>query len=90
MRECIVSLIWQTEKGEEKQEVFAEIESVGSKEFYDAAQNGMKPQKKITVWREEYAGEEIAEIVKKRYAVYRTYERTDGKIELYLTAKAGI
>ena len=37
----------------------------------------------------DYNGESIAEYAGQRYGIYRTYERDDELVELYLEKKAG-
>lgn len=70
--------------------VYAEIASVSQSEFFQAGQSGLKPDYKVIMWSFEYNGENIIEYDSKRYNVYRTFLRTDEKIELYLTQKAGV
>lgn len=69
--------------------VFADIQSISQKEFFQAGQSGLKPQYKILIWGFEYSGETAVELDSKRYSVYRTFLRNDEKIELYLTEKVG-
>lgn len=70
-------------------EVFCTMESVSQSEFFQAAQNGLKPQLKITISEFDYSGETVIEY-HKRYSIYRTFLRNDERIELYLTEKAGV
>ena len=93
--DCTVTLVAVGDDDtEELTEVFATCESAGQKEFFSAAQSGFKAECKLTLWREEYEGQEFVELFfhggKKRLYVYRTYDREDGKTELYLTGKAGV
>lgn len=91
MGDGIVTLIIAVDEGnEERQEVFATVESVGQKEFFAAAQTGFKAEYKITVWQSDYEGQNIVELNNQRYSVYRTYLRNDEHIELYLTSKVGV
>ena len=91
MFDAIVTLVWPLDAGsEETCEVFAQVESVGQREFFAAAETGLKPEYKVSVWAEEYTGQPVVIVGGKRYSVYRTYLRTDGKIELYLSEKAGV
>lgn len=69
--------------------VFALIESISQKEFFEAGQKGLKPEYKVTMWGFEYDNQKIIEIDGVRYSVYRTYLRDDERLELYLTKKAG-
>ena len=82
MSDDIITLVWPLSGGQEdKTDVFGRIESVGQSEFFAAAQNGLKPQ---------YNDQPIVIVNDKRYSVYRTYNRTDQKIELYLDGKIGV
>ena len=92
-RDIVVFLISKVDRENEKtKQVFAQEESAGQKEFFAAAQTGFKSQCKIKIWQEEYDDQPLVSFEPdgKRYTVYRTYNRDDGKIELYLTDKAGV
>ena len=91
MGDEIVTLVWPlSREQEERTDAFARIESVGQSEFFAAAQNGLKPQFKATLWEHDYDGQPIVILGGRRYSVYRTYIRTDQKIELYLSEKIGV
>lgn len=91
MYDDIVTLVWPIDgENEEKTDIFAQIESIGQKEFFAAAETGLKPEYKISVWADDYTGQPIVIVGGKRYSVYRTYLRADRKIELYLSEKAGV
>lgn len=77
-----------TETHEDKN-VFAYVSSVSMAEFYNAGLQGFKPEYRFLVWRTEYDGEELLTYNSKTYAIYRTYERDDGRIELYVTERKG-
>ena len=70
-------------------EVFALVESVTMNEFYQAGMQGFKPEFKMSVWLNEYDDQEILEYKEKPYRVYRSYRRSDGRIELYVTERKG-
>ena len=72
-----------------KRELFARVESVSMSEFYQAGMQGLDPDYKLTIWMNEYAGEDLVDYNGKIYAVYRTYRRDDGRIELYVSEKKG-
>ncbi len=93
--DIIATLIFEvSETEEEKTSVFATKKSVSQKEFFDAAQVGFKSECVLEVWQSEYEGQELCEIPfhgeNKRFRIYRTYDRADGKTELYLTSKVGV
>lgn len=74
---------------ETKSEVFCEISSISQSEFKAAGQSGIKPECKIVIWEAEYSNEQMIELDGKRFTVYRTYSRDDGKIELYAEVRMG-
>lgn len=87
----IITLIAKLDaETEEPQDIFAKIESVSQKEFFTAAQTGFKAELKVTIWQSDYENQPIVEIDKQRYSVYRRYMRSDEKVELYLSSKAGL
>lgn len=91
MFDDIVTLIHEIdEEHTEETEVFASVESVGQKEFFAAAQTGMKSELKLSVRSSDYDGEPIASVGGRNYEIYRTYLRRDGKTELFLGEKVGI
>lgn len=65
------------------------ISSVSATEDERAGQKGFKAVYEAVVWSNEYAGEELAEVDGKRFQIYRTYRRSDGRTELYLGQRAG-
>ena len=72
-----------------KTEVFAMVNSVTMNEFYNAGLQGFKPDYRFTVWLNEYDDQELVEYKDKIYAVYRSYRRDDGRVELYVKEKKG-
>lgn len=85
----IVTLVWRTETGEDRRDVYGTVESVGANEYFNAAKIDLKPEYRVTVWADEYDGEPFAVLNGRRYTIYRTYLNQSGKVELYLTGKAG-
>ena len=69
--------------------VFGYVSSVTMNEFYQAGQQGLKPDFRITIWKNEYDNEEELRYNNVVYTVYRTYWRDDGRIELYVTKRKG-
>ena len=74
---------------EEKIDVFAIKSSVNRSEFYDAGQIGLKPQACFTVRITDYHDEEELEADGERWSIYRTYDRVDGRVELYVGDQKG-
>ena len=92
--ELITTEYTQDELGEwietqKTSEVFAIVNSVSMSEFYQAGLQGFKPEYQMMIWQTEYSGQELVEYNGKVYTVYRSYRRTDGRIELYVTQKKG-
>ena len=73
-----------------KTDVYAFKFSVGQQEFFEAGQQGLKPTAVFAVRSTEYDGQEELESNGEKLTVYRTYERTDGRTELYTTRRKGI
>ena len=71
-------------------EVFALVESVSMSEFYQAGMQGFKPEFKMSVWMNEYSGQELISYNDKTYTIYRTYMVPDSDtIELYAERRGG-
>ena len=79
---------------ETKKDVFAFVFSVGRTEFFTAGQQGLKPDAVYAVRSTEYNGQKEIEVnvngVNERFAIYRTYDRTDGRTELYASGRKGV
>ena len=79
--------------------VFVNISSVTGSEWFSGGQNGLRPEYRLTMFRHDYSGEEIANIggelvgdeVKGGifYTIYRTYERNNDELELYVEKRTG-
>ena len=65
------------------------VESISMNEFYQAGMQGFKPEYRMTVWLNEYSGQDILSYNDKIYSIYRTYRTDDGRIELYVTERKG-
>lgn len=73
---------------ETKRRVFCSADSVSQSEFFKAGLNGLKAQRKFTLFRFDYNDEDVIEFKNKRFTVYRTYE-IDDEIELYTELRKG-
>lgn len=71
-------------------EIFAEKSSVSQTEFFSAGQSNLKPQLMFKVWQFEYNNEQELIHDNQSYVIYRTYLRTDEKIELYCEKRVGV
>lgn len=76
-------------KEEKTEYVYGIKKSIGSKEFFDAGQRGLKAEFVAEINAFEYNGEKTVEIGGHKYTVYRTYVNKNEKIELYLTERSG-
>lgn len=63
-------------------EVMADEKSVGSREFYQAAAVGMKPEIIFAIRKEEYGGEPKVQHDGVKYHVIRTFSKNGEIIEL--------
>ena len=62
----------------------ASKKSIGTSEFYQAHTAGMKPELKLEVRTFEYQGEKVVLVDDIRYRIIRTFNDSNGKIELTL------
>lgn len=76
--------------GVTKRMVFCRVQNVKRSEWAAAAHNGKRAAYCVTVWADEYQGEEIAILNGVRYGIYRTYSPNGDEMELYLEQKAGV
>lgn len=73
-------------------EVFATLTSISRAEWVSYSQTGRQglvPAYVATVFMGDYEGESECIYEGKTYGIYRTYERDDEQVELYLEKKAG-
>lgn len=74
---------------ESEKSVFAKIRSASQSEFFNAGENGLKPDKVFDVLMTEYEGQMRVKYDNDNYSVYRTYLRDDGRVELYTEKRVG-
>jgi len=74
---------------ETKKAVYAIKSSVNQSEFYQAGMVGLEPNACYAVRITEYSGEDELEDNGTKLTIYRTYNRTDGRVELYTTKRKG-
>ena len=73
--------------------VFATISSISRAEWTSYSQTGRQglvPAYVATVFMGDYNGESKCVYNNETYGIYRTYERDDEQVELYLEKKAGL
>lgn len=69
-------------------QVFCEKKSIAQSEFFAAGQRGIKAAVCLVVYTQDYQEELKLKYRNKIYNIYRVYERSDEKIELYCEVKA--
>ncbi len=77
------------EPSEVKRKVFAQVDSVTGREWFEGGRNGLNPELRIRMFRPDYNGEQILEYNSVRYEIYRTYETRDDGIDLYVQRRVG-
>lgn len=73
--------------------VFATLTSISRAEWTSYSQTGRQglvPAYVATIFMGDYEGESQCVYDGQTYGIYRTYERDDEQVELYLEKKAGI
>lgn len=91
-KEYTIDQMGQRIATEKSTTVYATLQSVSRAEWtsYSATgRNGLVPAYVALVFNGDYSGETIAEYDGTRYGIYRTYERDDEIVELYMEKKAG-
>jgi hypothetical protein len=69
--------------------VFCSKLSIVRSEFSTAGQLGFKPDMMLIVDSDSYDQEKLLEYDKKKYSIYKTFQRIDGFTELYCEVKTG-
>ena len=69
-----------------KNEVFAQVRSIGMKEKYEALAVGLKPELTFVIADYfDYENQESIEYEEKKYSVLRTYKRDTNELEIVVT-----
>lgn len=63
--------------------VFCSELPIHSAEFFNAGQQGIKPENLLVIMAEEYSSEDNVKYLDRELTIYKTYPRVDGFIELY-------
>lgn len=79
--------VWQPTPS--SKEVYAQVDSITQREFFEAGRNGLNPEFKFTMFFGDYNNEPIVEYNGEQYAVYRVYLGRNDTIELYVERKGG-
>lgn len=72
-----------------KTQIFADVTSVTSTEWFEGGRNGLNPEFRIRILKKEYGGEKIIEYNDIQYTIYRTYTARNDYLELYVQRKMG-
>ena len=70
-------------------DVFCNVSSVSSQEFFDGGRSGLNPSYRMTLFSGDYEGEAMLEYNGETYAIYRTFLKGTDTIELYVERKGG-
>ena len=79
--------VWRETLTERK--VFCQVDSVTANEFFNGGRNGLNPEYRMSMFFGDYQGETMLRYNGMTYAIYRTYQRRDDIIELYVERKGG-
>ena len=83
------NLLQQVPDGATTREIFCSVKSITRSEWAATATKGLKPAYCVTIWADEYEGEEVAILNGVRYSIYRTYQPNSDDMELYLERRFG-
>lgn len=83
------------EERETERKIYVSTKAAGQKEFFAAAEKGLRPGYVFVTRAADYRGEEIIEYrgqngEREPYRIYRTYPRADEMIELYCEDRRGL
>jgi SPP1 family predicted phage head-tail adaptor len=67
-------------------DVFADKQSVGRNEFYQAMQTGLRPEVVFVIMSVDYSGESQLTYNAKTYDIIRSYSKDDERVELVCKA----
>ena len=70
-------------------QVYVDVTSVGSSEWFEGSRNGLNPQLRFTMFSHDYNDEKVIEYNGVKYTIYRTYLKDLDHIELYTELKKG-
>lgn len=70
--------------------VYCNVSSVTRAEWYEAGQQGLKPEFRVTLFAYDYDGQDEVIYNGVHYSVYRTYFAKNDSVELYVEAQGGV
>lgn len=77
------------QKQETSRKVYANVQSATRAEFFDGGRNGLNPQYVLHIFFGDYNGEKIVQYNGVKYTVYRTFQRRNDVLELYVERNEG-
>lgn len=84
-----VDSIGEVNFSETSREVYGKVTSSSQSEWFTAHKDGINSKYRLVIYSFEYDDETIVEMDGKRFCIYRTFEPSLDKVELYLEEKAG-
>lgn len=69
--------------------VFCSKLSITRAEFNSAGNQGFKPDIMLIIDADSYDNEKYVDYYEKRYNIYKTFQRSDGFLEIYCEVKTG-
>ena len=73
-----------------RREILANVDSVSRTEWSDAGKLGHNAEWRFTIFAGDYEGERSCEFRGIAYGIYRTYQASLDRVELYAERKAGV
>lgn len=73
-----------------KSKKVVEFRSISGSEYFAGRKNNLSPQFSFILSAFDYQGEKIVEYNGETFAVYRTYEPDDDRIEIYCQVEGGV
>lgn len=70
-------------------DVYVQVDSITRAEYFDAGRNGHNPEFRFRMFSGDYNGEPVCFYHNMPFAIYRTYQRRNDIIELYVERKGG-
>lgn len=84
-------LMQRTPDGTALRSILCQVKTVTQTEWTNAAKLGLKASWCVSVWADEYRGEEKAVLDGISYTIYRTFRKSESdRMELYLGRKVGV
>ena len=72
-----------------ERKVYADVTSATQNEWFEGGRSGINPVYRVTTFSPDYKGESTVRVGDEYFSVYRTYQKKDDTIELYLRKRKG-